>query len=235
MENRNSKYWILYVGMIISIFYGCKESKSNLEDIKPLKENKEFQKFKNLSKFDDYFSFTNVINLKTPDSVLIGYIDKLFVTEEGEIITQDRVVGHNVMLFNNKGEFIRTIGSRGQGPEEFMTPLYVAVKGSIITIYDNTLQRVISYSKDGKFLQSWRVKHQYSGIIYIENKIAMRRTPFSEDGNENVIDLYSDNGDLASTIKLPVSIHHNKLKHLPRLNFGFISNGHELFYMYPEV
>lgn len=58
------------------------------------------------------------IPLETKEDALIGAIDKLYVNEQS-IIVFDRE-NKKILLFDKGGTFIRQIGTKGQGPDEYI-------------------------------------------------------------------------------------------------------------------
>jgi len=58
-----------------------------------------------------------------------------------------------VQVFDEHGEFIRTLGKKGQGPGEFNYPLAVAVAGDYIVVNDPTSFRLSVWKSDGDHLR----------------------------------------------------------------------------------
>jgi len=58
-----------------------------------------------------------------------------------------------VQVFDEHGEYIRTLGKKGQGPGEFNFPLAVAVVGDYVVVHDPTALRLSVWNSDGKHLR----------------------------------------------------------------------------------
>lgn len=92
----------------------------------------------------------------TPESS-IGNIRKIYVTKEYFIIWAiSESTTSQILLFDRKsGKFIREIGKRGRGPEEYLRPLdrfYNPYNNVVYCKGDNFIK---TYNLDGKFLTSF--------------------------------------------------------------------------------
>ena len=88
----------------------------------------------------------------TDESLLTSSRIQRILLCDGNIIVQDR---QTIMLFNNEGKFIRTIGSRGQGPGEYNNMGGIAVdeqKKHLIIPGGNG--RLLRYDLEGNFIAS---------------------------------------------------------------------------------
>ena len=55
--------------------------------------------------------------------------------------------------FDDRGTFVRTLGTRGQGPGEYSMPMWLAEgRGDTVWTFDPALQRRTAWSPDGSFL-----------------------------------------------------------------------------------
>ena len=78
--------------------------------------------------FDRIFSKAEIISLETSDSCLVAYMQKVYPIK-GKLYIYDFWL-QNLNVFDHKGNFIRRIGKRGQGPREYlnMYDCYVDVR-----------------------------------------------------------------------------------------------------------
>lgn len=71
-----------------------------------------------------------------------------------------------IQIFDRNGKFIRTIGRKGEGPGELLSPTAVGVYNQeLIFVGDEELRRVNVYDIDGKFLRSFKVEGSMSDLI----------------------------------------------------------------------
>ena len=75
------------------------------------------------------------------------------VDTDGNIYVLDSG-NYRLQVFNKNGNYIRTIGKRGQGPGEFNTPrcLRLDDKTGNIYVVDNMLRKIIIFDKEGKYI-----------------------------------------------------------------------------------
>ena len=112
-------------------------------------------------------------------------IRRILITENN-IIVADAFVGgtSQVLVFNKEGKFIRSIGSRGQGPGEFRSIQNVAFdeKNKRLFIVSFNPNKIICYHLDGKFLKETRLDHEgfYPDINYINDELFLDCTSVQE-------------------------------------------------------
>ena len=84
---------------------------------------------------------------------LFSQIGDLAVDEEGNIYAiESREAA--VRVFDKKGEYLRTIGHKGQGPGETQYPVFVQITGQDeLAVYDYSAGRMLFYSLDGAYLR----------------------------------------------------------------------------------
>lgn len=80
-------------------------------------------------------------------------ISAIAVDNKENIYVADRESAH-IRVFDRNGDYVRTIGRKGQGPGEMLMPVYiqVTVLGEIL-VHDLMAQRLSYFSMDGKFLR----------------------------------------------------------------------------------
>lgn len=93
------------------------------------------------------------IPLETTDSVLLtGFISQI-------IYFQDKLVVYNngkIFLFNPEGKFIRMIGSKGEGPEEYQSSGNPSVNREGVHVNDNN-KWIKTYGWDGKWKRTTHI------------------------------------------------------------------------------
>jgi hypothetical protein len=79
----------------------------------------------------------------------------------GEFIVVDSGGEKCLYLFNEAGKFIKKVGRLGQGPGEFTFPVYASVdnKGDIYVLDTQDGDKISIFSKEGKFIHSFRVNN----------------------------------------------------------------------------
>ncbi|MDR1371084.1 MAG: 6-bladed beta-propeller, partial [Dysgonamonadaceae bacterium] len=141
--------YILSFIMLCILQAGCKKQTTRNVDIHVIDFEQCFdteqQMF--LSEIADSIEY---IELKTPDDVIITRIWDIKQIDDYLIIHSR----WDVYLFHRNGQFIRQIGSHGQGPGEYIVPGTIEIdrKKKEIVIADT--QKLLFYDLDGNFLRS---------------------------------------------------------------------------------
>jgi len=91
-----------------------------------------------------------------PDEYMFGSIAGVYATDE-LIYVLDRQVPA-LRVYDLDGNFVRDLGSEGQGPGEFTSPALVAADdGGRAYVLDSRLRRINVYGPDGESLDTWPV------------------------------------------------------------------------------
>jgi len=126
--------------------------------------------------------------LDGPEEFLFVYISDVTVNSKGDIYVADRQL-NEVRKFNKGGEYLLTLGRRGQGPGEFQSVKIVSVNThNDLVVFDNMLGRISIFSDKGELIKTTK---KLMGGLWIEpTKI------FVADGN------YLFFGKLSNSLKL---------------------------------
>ncbi|TVR32955.1 MAG: 6-bladed beta-propeller [Balneolaceae bacterium] len=81
------------------------------------------------------------------DDVMFGSPSFIDVDGSGRVYIADRQE-NDIKVFNNEGEFVRTVGRSGDGPGEFRQISSVLIENHSLWVYDNNLKRVNSYDTE---------------------------------------------------------------------------------------
>lgn len=96
-------------------------------------------------------------DLYQPACIEIDPAGLLYIADEGNA---------NVMVFDNNGKLIRTIGRQGQGPGEFQNPLDVVIFADrTVAVSDGHTNKIQFFDKEGQYLRELRFSHPV-GRIY---------------------------------------------------------------------
>lgn len=119
-------------------------------------------------------SIEKYIPLQTTEDCLIETVDKLYFTGDN-ILVFDRE-NSNLFLFDNNGTFIRKIGEKGQGPNEYITFNDVIYDGENKQIYafERYKSTMFVYNLQGELLNMIKsevmfnsfVKNEYGYWVY---------------------------------------------------------------------
>lgn len=141
-------------------------------------------------------------------SGLINWPHGLFADRDGNVWVTDAKAGNGkgetVLKFAPDGRVLMTLGKpgvAGNGPGELNTPsdVLVAPNGDIFVADghgDNTNDRIVKYSKDGKFIKAWGKHGSGPGEFNVPHGLAMDSAGrlFVADRSNNRIQIFDQNG-----------------------------------------
>lgn len=120
----------------------------------------------------------------------------------GNIYILDFAKTKTVMVFNINGDYLFTIGKKGNGPGEFVRVIDFDVNASGIYTLDRSLKKIMHFSLDGHFLK----EYSYLNCEYIINGLAI-----TSDGNF-VLGMDKENNNLEKLLLVDPNFH--IIKHL---------------------
>ena len=91
---------------------------------------------------------------------------QMHVDNQGFIYVMDYSDSH-ILVYDDVGKYVRTIGRKGQGPGEFMPPSYFDFsQDSRVFVNDYMNQRIILYDREGNLLGGFKLDDFYMGILF---------------------------------------------------------------------
>jgi hypothetical protein len=140
----NRVKWHVYI-IIALVLSSCS---AELSELKTVLVNLEETSSVGLSYITD--SLTK-IELELTDKSIVGRIEDI-IYEDGKIFIKDGFKSR-IMVFDDKGKYIRTIGSRGQGPGEYASIVKsIAFDKKKQYLYIAAFEKIICYTVDGVFV-----------------------------------------------------------------------------------
>ena len=118
-------------------------------------------------KIFDYNSIVEEINyvaLETTDESLIGNIEKIILYDKN-IIIFDRQT-NKILLFSHDGSFIRQIGQRGQGPDEYNTfnEIFLDEPSGLIYAHERIKNVMFVYNLEGKIVHKIHPRFRFNSF-----------------------------------------------------------------------
>lgn len=95
-----------------------------------------------------------LIQLETNENCMIRHIDEI-IAYDNRIIVVDKTREQVAFIFSAEGEFLAQLGSKGRGPNEYLSLRDIALnnKTSEIVLYDGKGRKLMFYDKNGKFIK----------------------------------------------------------------------------------
>ncbi len=144
-----------YIIIIIFIIYGCKSTPlkviSSPNTITPLEQAIV------VNDFSKYIDSMAIVHLEATPESFITYIKKILITKNQDIIILNST---GILVFDHYGKFLRKIGSRGRGPEEYVALRDICLSNNYqqILALDCTNQIITYNLDDGKFIKRTIIK-----------------------------------------------------------------------------
>jgi len=122
-----------------------------------------------------------------PEGEFFGQISSFAVDPNGNIYVLDYKANH-IQKFNAKGEFIKTIGKKGQGPGDFNSPLDIEIVKDKLIVWDSMNMRISALDLDGTFIKSiphdfmqlgwvYKIKALPNKKMILETQVSYRQGP----------------------------------------------------------
>lgn len=101
-----------------------------------------------------------------------------------------------IKKFDNQGNYLFSIGGKGQGPGEIGISFNFTIdEQNIIHVFDRVNQRITRFDSDGRFLTSYRFEEQlpptYSIFVFANSKYYVS---YYDRQKEKVVHVFSDEG-----------------------------------------
>lgn len=219
---------LLNLFICVLILIGCnkKEDSINNNAIALLPAKKTSEKIEKAKNFSDLFLLKKTIVLDVKDAI-IGEPTEIRIANNGNILISDMRIAKQIALFDSMGNFIKAIGTHGEGPGEFIEPSCISFdNNNNIIVCDNTLKRITIYNSSGYYLRSFKIKYDIIKIISDTNN---RLYCCNAHNNGEKIYIYDMYGEEIKTIN--INSDYNMFK--PSYMGGMDAHNEFLFYIGP--
>ncbi|MDR0603465.1 MAG: 6-bladed beta-propeller [Bacteroidales bacterium] len=182
------KYCIYYLFISVALF-SCTDYKTQRKDNPNLHviDLDNLERASDLN-FSDLFKNVVPVVLETTPNSLIGFINKLYITND-LIIILDNTTAKSIFVFNKEGDFLHKIGSFGGGPGQyvFLADFSIDTLNKIIYVLDSQTQKIHQYNiYSGEFIKSVKLNNNMTNwhIHYKNNEFYANGGDFSDTNNE---------------------------------------------------
>lgn len=109
------------------------------------------------------------IPLETNDNILIKYISMVYQKEDKLLVSHG---GNRISVFDREGKYLHDIGSKGEGPTDFVGINNVTLHNDLIYIHE-TRNRIKAYDWQGRFVKKMELPERVDGLITFDGKEEM--------------------------------------------------------------
>ena len=142
---------------------------------------------------NDVFSDVKKIPLETSEEILIGHMSSVTPYKDYLIVGHDGICS----LFDKDGRYIRQIGSKGQGPDEYVSISNIAVEDDLIRIY-STL-KILSFTFEGKPVSHFKTPSLRDAIGLADKNLYVGYIPNISGQEDNKLLFFNDEGEEVGT------------------------------------
>lgn len=151
--------------------------------------------------FSDLFSDYRFIPLEYTDESKFSAITKIKIVD-GDYYILDAFHTNTLYHFSELGEYLGKIKKQGKGPGEYISIMDCDInkKNNSVFFVDMESKKVITYSLDGDYLNSFNTEYTYSSIAVKEDEILLfrRRSHDNTTLNDELLHIYNRNLKLKS-------------------------------------
>jgi hypothetical protein len=144
-----NKGMLVCVPLCLALFFGCR-SEQNKSDAAVVSIDVASAKPKDLS---GKFEVVEIVPLETTEASILTDVTRVLIGKE-YILTETR--GRGIDLWGRDGRFIRKIGRRGNGPNEYLDfeDFQLDENQKKIYLHDRTRQRMMVYNLEGNVIST---------------------------------------------------------------------------------
>jgi hypothetical protein len=159
----------LFTVLIVLVLYGCQSGeKKHAEksgDINIVRLESTDTDSQLLTSIIDSVTFLPLIE---QDNFLFSGINKIIVRDK-YIYLMDRWGSNSLLVFDETGAFVRKIGNKGQGPEEYAWLDDFETDSENIYLYDWQTMRMLKYDLQGNFIEAHKTPFRSRGFKILKN------------------------------------------------------------------
>lgn len=128
------------------------------------------------------------IPLNESEEALISIPTKMIIFD-GHFFIFDRFSRNTLCEFDEKGNFVRQIGKRGEGGSEYRHAWDFDVDSNGVYVYDNRGKQIIKYSRTGEFVNAKKIDGSLKGFAKIKDGflLGLYKTEGREDESEILV------------------------------------------------
>ena len=123
---------------------------------------------------DSLIADVEFLKLGKTGNVLIGQVNKLWVTEQ-HVIVADKRTSQAIFIFDREGNAQAVINRLGRGPQEYieLTDVILTPDKEKVVVLDNRKQKLLYYSMNGDYLYDKDIPFCIGYLEYIDEQTIM--------------------------------------------------------------
>ena len=145
--------WLCGIALMLALS-ACGQVKNETEYLSKVDDVKEYEDDKLSSILESF----DIVPLETNDAALLAEPYCIVLRDNYIYILDIKMSGNEIHLYDSDGKYIRHIGQKGQGPNDYLGGLHIAVNGKgMLSLPDRIRSEIINYTQEGEFVSRIRM------------------------------------------------------------------------------
>lgn len=117
--------------------------------------------------YSDVYDSIKMVKLESHPDAIIGRVSKVELLKNGKFLIFDNAQA-GIFVFDSEGHFLNTVGCKGNGDKEYITPEVVVYDNfnDEVVVWDHNKKNLMFYRVDGSYLRKTELPW-YIGTFYI--------------------------------------------------------------------
>ncbi len=134
----------------------------------------------------NFVKSVDCIPMQESSEAMFVNVDKM-IYDNDEFYMLDRMGDNTLAVFDKDGKYLRSIGAKGEGPEEYVRAWDFDVDKRNVYIYDRMRDNMLVFKKSGEFIKSLKIPKSSNGFVLLENGGCIFAADMDNSGNQIVI------------------------------------------------
>ena len=209
-----------YLFLLTLLILGCRSDKIEEFDRVSINKNE-----LDAISIDEIFSDYQFISLEDTDSSLVGNPKKI-VLKNDVIFVSD---GRNLFQFTTNGKHLRTLAAHGEGPYEYSIVWDFTVSDKEILIWDQNSRKIIRYSLENTYINSYSLDHFASSIYFIDRDKVLFSSSYQGNDEYKFIIRNLETMDIIASF-YPINEAHTTYRHIMNQDNFYVYKNTLLFH-----
>lgn len=129
---------------------------------------------------------TEIIALENSPESAFANIDRI-VYGDNRFYILDKYGANKLLIFDDRGNFVRSIGRRGRGPGEYLQLESFTLKGDTLFLLDTNGQKILTYDTDGNLLTEANLQEDFpEQMVWLSNGFLFYKALYQDEPSDHV-------------------------------------------------
>lgn len=129
---------------------------------------------------------TEIIALENSPESAFANIDRI-VYGDNRFYIFDKYGANKLLIFDDRGNFVRSIGRRGRGPGEYLQLESFSLKGDTLFLLDTNGQKILTYDTDGNILTEVKLQEDFpEQMVWLSNGFLFYKALYQDEPSDHV-------------------------------------------------